>query len=686
MSSDEETAKQSLREKLTSMSRQSFVRQTSPSDPPSRHLSDFAAALEMQQDCLLKLLDAQDKHEVMLQSQAKWIVRQVGNMVRDRSGQGPRVHRDGSCRRVSNSSCPSDSEADAPAVAPGAVASKAKRYLYPSEASVTPSYPGLRSGSGSLSDFSVSDYSPRKLTAPGELYNLEDKLKKLKESDKSFFFWGLTNAGESQRSKKSSALGAFAYKCTHSVLFLILVPAVIIANACTIGYQADWDMRHQGEHGGSQYLPSWIWINRAFALVFLLEIMLRIACEGISFFHWGNKGFGWNAFDFLIVASSVVEEVAVLAFATRRTRMSSFQGVRVLRLVRALRVIRILRFFRELRIMVSGIMNCGKSLLWASLLIGIMTYTFSVVFLQASHAYLEDPEHGAVNGMTTNVDCSNEVGAECNIRKNFYSLVGGMYTLFKAMSGGSSWEGVSDALTEISPLLTFAFCVYIMLAVFVVLNVITAIFVDSAQRVADDEATRILDNIQRKSVWIQNAKDLFKILDTHNEGELRLSDINRLFTDERAQICLQEFGIDLESQSAQVLFNLFDPSGTGVISEDHFAKTLYRLQGGARSLDLYRIHNSVCSMHKSLKLANRRVDTLASLMGFQLRMGLDGQSRKTTHSSQQMPTMPRSRATVEVRTTPRSRSTAPKLSSVHNPPEPRATSAPARDVQMYQAV
>jgi hypothetical protein len=408
---------------------------------------------------------------------------------------------------------------------------------------------------------------------------------------------------------------------------------VIVANACTIGYQADWDMRHHGGQSASEDIPIWIWINRAFATVFLLEIVLRIADEGLTFFHCGNRGFGWNVFDSFIVASSIAEEVASLVSATRRTRMSSVRVVRVLRLVRALKIIRILRFFRELRIMVSGIMNCGKSLLWASLLITIMTYTFAVVFLQASFAYLDDPENESLNGSITDVDCRYENGAECSIRENFHSLLGGMYTLFKAMSGGSSWGDVSDVLTEISPLVTFVFCVYIMLAVFVVLNVITAIFVDAAQRVSDDETTRILDNIQRKSVWIRNAKELFKTLDTRNDGELQLSDIERLFTDERAQSCLQEFGIDLSHESTQVLFNLFDSSGTGVVSEDHFARTLYRLQGGARSLDLCRIHNTVCSVHKSLKLVNNRVDTLGSLMGFQLSMGLN---RSTRQMSQQM--------------------------------------------------
>merc|ERR1712032_879848 len=161
---------------------------------------------------------------------------------------------------------------------------------------------------------------------------------------------------------------------------------------------------------------------------------------------------------------------------------------------------------------------------------------------------------------------------------------------------------------------TFAFCVYIMLAVFVVLNVITAIFVDTAARVSDDEATKILDNIHRKAVWIQKAKELFKILDARTEGSLDSNDINKLFTDERAQSCLQEFGIDLDFQSAHVLFNIFDAEGTGVIREDQFAKTLYKLQGHARSLDLVRIHNTVGSMQRSLKSCERRMDLLVGRM------------------------------------------------------------------------
>merc|ERR1719356_1108245 len=148
-----------------------------------------------------------------------------------------------------------------------------------------------------------------------------------------------------------------------------------------------------------------------FTTVFFFEISMRIVAEGPHFFRLSNRCLGWNLFDTCIVASSLIEEVAHLVSSARRSNISS---LRVLRLVRALRVIRMLRFFRELRIMVSGIINCGKSVLWASLLIGIMTYTFAVVFLQITASWLEEENLAAV-------DCEQTVGGSCYLRSTFSS-------------------------------------------------------------------------------------------------------------------------------------------------------------------------------------------------------------------------------------------------------------------------
>jgi hypothetical protein len=496
----------------------------------------------------------------------------------------------------------------------------APRAMFPSEATYVPE-PCDAPGSSSIREASTCSVSSQeslgaahggRLTPPEELENLEHTLSRLKDSGKNFFIWGLTNSDDRRHGIVRGTFGKMAYACTHSIGFEVVVPIAIIANAILIGYQADWDMRHVGDLSKGDEETTFLWTNRAFTLAFLLELMIRIAADGVEFFYPSTKGFGWNAFDTFIILCSLSEEIVQAISSTRLSQISSVRVVRTLRLVRALRAIRVMRVFRELRIMVSGIMNCGKSLLWASLLIAIMTYTFAVLFLQVSSSWLKE------QGATSFLGCgsSDQAGAACSVGSSFSSLIEGMYTLFKAMSGGSSWGEVSDPLTSIHPLVTFAFCVYIMMAVFVVLNVITAIFVDAAARTSTDEATKILDNIQRKSVWIKNAKELFQILDRKRAGWLEYKEIDRLFTDERAQSCLQEFGIDIDFQSTQVLFNLFDSQGRGGVDQDQFAKVLFRLHGQARSLDLARIHSMVCHMHKTLSTVNRRIDTLASLMGF----------------------------------------------------------------------
>ncbi|CAK0844121.1 unnamed protein product [Prorocentrum cordatum] len=310
-----------------------------------------------------------------------------------------------------------------------------------------------------------------RLTPPEELENLEHTLSRLKDSGKNFFIWGLTNSDDRRHGIVRGSFGKIAYDCTHSIGFEIVVPIAIIANAILIGYQADWDMRHLGDNSEGDQQTLFLWTNRAFTLVFLLELVLRIAADGVEFFYPSAKGFGWNAFDTFIILCSLSEEVVQAVSSTRLSQISSVRVVRTLRLVRALRAIRVMRVFRELRIMVSGIMNCGKSLLWASLLIAIMTYTFAVLFLQVSSSWLR--EQGQTS-LPEEVKCGDgdQAGAACSVGSSFSSLIAGMYTLFKAMSGGSSWGEVSDPLTSIHPLVTFAFCVYIMMAVFVVLNVI----------------------------------------------------------------------------------------------------------------------------------------------------------------------------------------------------------------------
>ena len=65
-------------------------------------------------------------------------------------------------------------------------------------------------------------------------------------------------------------------------------------------------------------------------VVFVVEIALRVASYGPRFGEFFRDG--WNVFDFVVVALSLVPEIGALSF-----------GARVVRVVRVLRFLRVLR-------------------------------------------------------------------------------------------------------------------------------------------------------------------------------------------------------------------------------------------------------------------------------------------------------------------------------------------------------
>merc|ERR1719203_930403 len=67
----------------------------------------------------------------------------------------------------------------------------------------------------------------------------------------------------------------------------------------------------------------------------------------------------------------------------------------MVRLTRALRIIRVVRAFRELRIVVTSILFCFRSLIWTLLLLFVFFYVMAIVILDEL-TQAEDPYTGSV--------------------------------------------------------------------------------------------------------------------------------------------------------------------------------------------------------------------------------------------------------------------------------------------------
>lgn len=366
-----------------------------------------------------------------------------------------------------------------------------------------------------------------------------------------------------------------------SPLFEWSVAAVIFANAVFIGVQADWGVHHPGEE-----LPlAFRALDKILVVVFTLELLLRIVAEGRAFFSPRSPEFQWNVFDTTLVAISYWEfltaSLGVSFIKTNFTRL-----LRLSRLVRAMRVIRIIRFFSELRVMVLAICSSLRLLLWAGCLLVMLMYLFAVSIVQIVETQLADEATGSTGELVL----------------YWGSLPRAIYTLYLSITNGTSWDDAAEPLLMISPSLVAAYCVYIGIASFCVLNTITGIIVDKATHViAADDDCRMWNELDRKKRWVRDVRLLFHKADKDGTGKLGWEGFHRLLTDLQMQNILKCLGVDVMAIEPRMLFDLFDTDGGGTIDINEFAASIQKLHGSAKAIDMARLKFKIVGMNNKIR-------------------------------------------------------------------------------------
>jgi voltage-gated sodium channel len=370
----------------------------------------------------------------------------------------------------------------------------------------------------------------------------------------------------SRRKVSSRSSTAWATKLATRWEFEALIAISICANAVTLGWNSDWSMKNPG----SQRPVSFAVLDLTFLCIFILELVLRMIGEGCAFFHYRAKMFSWNVFDTVVISLTLLNEINVLGADASVVRV-----FRVLRLVYVVRVVRMMRWFLELRMLVDGIMNCGKTLLWSALILVVVTYVYAIVCLQVCSEWLSQSAGGP-----------SETAEFLGV--NFPSLVHSVYTLFKAVTGGVDWGEVSDPLQNVSTVLVLTFPIFMIVTVFCVLNVITAAFVEAAARKSQEDEATALEHIAERKKWIKAISEIF---DRHNKdasGSLGWEEFQEVVADWRTRTAFMDIGIDMSFQQAKIMFRLFDWNGDGRIDINEFAQGVHHLRGCARSLDVFR--------------------------------------------------------------------------------------------------
>ena len=219
--------------------------------------------------------------------------------------------------------------------------------------------------------------------------------------------------------------------------FQTAILAVIVANAVLIGLETSpalWE-RYGGLFDA---------LNLAVQVVFVGEIAVRLLAHAPRVHRFFLDG--WNVFDFTIVALSLLPVAG--PFAT------------VARLARLLRALRVVSALPELRLIVATMLRSIPSLANVIVLLGLILYVYAVVGVHL-FAGIDPPNWG--------------------------SLPRAGLTLFEILTL-EGWVDLMDASLGATPWAWVYYVSFVVLAVFVVINLFIAIVINNLEAAKREDA------------------------------------------------------------------------------------------------------------------------------------------------------------------------------------------------------
>eukprot|EP00930_Biecheleria_cincta_P069943 TRINITY_DN57615_c0_g1_i1.p1 TRINITY_DN57615_c0_g1~~TRINITY_DN57615_c0_g1_i1.p1 ORF type:complete len:612 (+),score=109.33 TRINITY_DN57615_c0_g1_i1:52-1836(+) len=346
----------------------------------------------------------------------------------------------------------------------------------------------------------------------------------------------------------------------HHPYFSLLVALLVILNTFLQGVQVDYAARHWQDGAAGMYGQTvFHWMDVTFCTAFSLELLLRFVVHGRAVLTLPDRK--WTMFDCFVVGTQIVELTLPNFFHGHHINLTFMRSFRLLRMLRVLRAARAVNAVAELRMMVITILGSLRSLVWVMLILLLTTYTFSVYLTQmvADHWSHQPENHDH----------------ELLLAELYGNVPDTMLSLFQIMTGGLDWHDALEPLRkDVSPLLIPCFVVWVSFATFALLNVITGLFLNAAQRTAEDDKKRLMVDQMRRN---------FEQCDTDGSGGVSLEELERHLRD--ADFVMYLKAIDLHEDHARELFSLLDVNGTGEVMMDDFVNGAIRFHGAVQAID-----------------------------------------------------------------------------------------------------
>lgn len=397
----------------------------------------------------------------------------------------------------------------------------------------------------------------------------------------SFDFGWMQNLSCEELVQPETRLGKIVTSTTFEGFFSL----VITLNCCTMGLEADALVK--------AYSPGVVLClqigEHIFTSLFTIELILRWWVYGFKRFLPIRTDNMWNFLDAVLVIFAGIIMGWLIPFIAPLVGVdsdsSALQTLTIFRSVRLLRVVRVIQkipMFREAWLLIQGLTDSMRTLFWTIVVIFLITYMSAVIGMWL-----------VVNPIKMVYDEAPSPD-ERHALESVLGYVGGLDLLIRTLIQFLTLDSWNSKLDEITHYCTYAwvyFYVYISIAVFVLMNLVTAIIVENAMTHSTNEHLEELAAEEKaKQREILELQHLFESMDENGDGTLDWDEFQAAFRD--PALSRRWAQLDFKPEECKELFELMD-DGDGCIETEEFFYGLQHMKGPAMSRDVVRIAKQV---------------------------------------------------------------------------------------------
>eukprot|EP00928_Gymnodinium_smaydae_P028713 TRINITY_DN21836_c0_g1_i2.p1 TRINITY_DN21836_c0_g1~~TRINITY_DN21836_c0_g1_i2.p1 ORF type:complete len:576 (-),score=76.11 TRINITY_DN21836_c0_g1_i2:279-2006(-) len=386
----------------------------------------------------------------------------------------------------------------------------------------------------------------------------------------------LAKMSDRQKARVSKFFRPFEHIARHR-LFDPICAAVILSNTVVLMYTTEIGVHNaliRKTDAPSVLLDV---IELCLVCFYTFEVIVKMIAQRKLFFTGRDRV--WNILDVALTSTGIQEQISTWT-SSSSLNLSYLRAIRLLKMVKILRVIRVLSAFKELRMVLNSILGSMKSMLWTTIFILAISLMFGLCFTQAMADLFWTP--------TWKEDLLREGLSPEDAVAFWGSLTSSMNSLFAASTGGTDWLDRAEFLRAAGTLYYFIFCFYIGFFLFVLMNTLTSLFVDSAIAYSqmDDEAV-INEKLAKKDEYMMKVASFFTMINTDGGDDITFDEFMENF--ENPVLSAFAESLDMEPTDLHQFFSILSANGSRKVDLETFVTGCIKLKGAAKAMDLVEV-------------------------------------------------------------------------------------------------